>query len=389
MVSLLSKIFIKDRFNYSDKNVRHQYGMLCGFFGIFLNLVLFAFKAFAGFITKSIAVTSDAFNNLSDAASSIVQILGFKLSSKKPDMEHPFGHGRMEYISGLIISFFIFLMGFELLKTSFEGLFKPAGTKFSLLSVSIMIFSILVKTYMYFYNHTIGKKIDSVSMEAVAKDSLSDCIATFVVILSAFLGRFTSFPVDSVAGLIVALCIIYAGYDSAKETIAPLLGTPPSKQFVEDIEKELLAHKPIIAMHDLIVHDYGPGRTIVSLHAEVPGDRNIFELHDVIDNAEVDIGKKFDCQATIHLDPIDTKNIRLAELTTELKEILPLVEENLFAHDIRMVPGTSHTNLIFDVVKPFSCKCSNVELSKKINEKIKEKHPDINCVITVDSPFVK
>lgn len=387
MIKLLSKIFIKDYTNYKDSTVRHKYGILCGSFGIFLNFLLFAGKLLAGTITKSVAMTADAFNNLSDAASSLVQILGFKLSSKKADIEHPFGHGRMEYISGLIISFLIILMGFELLKSSVLAIKNPEPVKVNALSLVIMISAIFIKVYIYAYNHIIGKKIDSVSMEAVAKDALSDCVSTSVVILASVLAQFTTFPVDGIAGCIVAVLILYTGYDSTKETIAPLLGKSPSKEFVDEIEEELLKHKPIVAMHDLIVHDYGPGRTIISLHAEVPGDQNIFDLHDVIDNAEIAISRKLNCQTVIHMDPIDTKNEQLSDIKVYLKTILPSISEGLSIHDVRMVPGNTHTNLIFDVVKPFECKLSDCELKNCLSKKIKEKYNEINCVITVDACY--
>ncbi len=389
MISLLSKIFISDNKNYSDNTIRKKYGILCGCFGIFLNILLFIAKFIAGTISYSVAMIADAFNNLSDAASSIVQILGFKLSSKKPDPEHPFGHGRIEYISGLIISFLILLMGFELLKSSIESFFAPKQISVNLISIIIMICSILIKFYMYYYNHSIAKKINSVTMEATAKDSLSDTISTIVVIISVIASKYTTFPVDAIAGLIVGLFILKAGYESSKDTIEPLLGNSPTKEFVEEIEKELLYHKPILAMHDLVVHDYGPGRRMISLHAEVPGNRDIFELHDVIDNAEVNIAKKFNCSVVIHMDPVDTENKRLAELKEVLTNSLKTIHTELHAHDIRMVPGPTHTNLIFDIVKPFSLKLSDEELKTTIHNSIHKKCNDVYCVITIDCPYTK
>ena len=388
MIKLLAKLFIKNNKDYSKPEVRTAYGMLCGSFGIFLNILLFAGKLTAGLIAKSVAMTADAFNNLSDAASSVVQLFGFKLSSKKPDPEHPFGHGRMEYISGLIISFLILLMGFELLKSSIDSVRHPETVSLNILSICIMSSSIIVKIYMYIYNHSIGKKINSVSLEAVAKDSLSDTISTFVVIASALLSPYTTLPVDGIAGIIVAGFILYAGYESAKETIEPLLGAAPELEFVKAIEEELMTHKPIIAMHDLVVHDYGPGRLMVSLHAEVPGDQNIFELHDVIDNAEVDIASKFNCHVVIHMDPIDSNNERLSELKKFLHENLKTIHPDLNCHDVRMVPGKTHTNLIFDVVKPFGCKLTDKELKNQITNLVRKDNKDIFCVITVDQPFV-
>lgn len=389
MISLLSRLFIKDWCNYSDKKVRRAYGMLCGFAGIFLNLLLFCIKLTIGLISKSVAITADGFNNLSDVASSVVQVSGFKLSSKKADKEHPFGHGRIEYISGLIISFLILLMGFELVKSSFITLLEPKKIDFNMVSFFILVAAILVKFYMYFYNHSIGKKIDSPTLEATARDSLSDCLSTAIVILSSVFGRYTNLPLDAIAGFIVAFFILYEGYESAKETAEPLLGTPPTKEFVEQIQKEVLRHPPICAMHDLIVHNYGPGRLIISLHAEVPGDRDIFELHDVIDNTENDLNKKFKCQAVIHMDPIDVNDERLNEIKNYLAQNLIKIESDLTVHDVRLVPGKTHSNLIFEVVKPFNCKYSDKVLEQKIEKLVSQKYKDIRCVMTFECSFVQ
>ena len=388
MIRLLAKLFIKNNNDYKNQTVREKYGILCGGFGIFLNVILFALKFIFGTIAASVAMVADAFNNLSDAASSIVQILGFKLASKKPDSQHPFGHGRLEYVSGLAISFLILLMGFELIKSSVTKLINPQPQNYNLFSILVMGFAILIKFYMYLYNHQIAKKIDSVTMEATAKDSFSDMISTSVVIISIILSRFTSFPVDGVAGIIVGLFILKTGYEAAKDTIGPLLGNPPSKELVEEIEKELLQHKPIIGMHDLIVHDYGPGRMMISLHAEVPGDMNIFDLHDVIDVAEVMISRKFNCSVVIHMDPIDTNNTRLEELKKILAEELPKIDKNLRFHDVRMVPGPTHTNLIFDVVKPFECTLTDEQLITAINLAVQQHDKSVFCAVTIDAPYV-
>lgn len=388
MIRLLAKLFIKNNKDYKNQTVREKYGILCGGFGIFLNVILFALKFIFGTIAASVAMVADAFNNLSDAASSIVQILGFKLASKKPDSQHPFGHGRLEYVSGLAISFFILLMGFELIKSSITKLINPEPQNYNLFSILVMGFAILIKFYMYLYNHQIAKKIDSVTMEATAKDSFSDMISTSVVIVSIIISRFTSFPVDGIAGIIVGAFILKTGYEAAKDTIGPLLGNPPSKELVDEIEKELLKYKPIIGMHDLIVHDYGPGRMMISLHAEVPGDMNIFDLHDVIDVAEVMISRKFNCSVVIHMDPIDTNNTRLEELKKILAEELPKIDKNLRFHDVRMVPGPTHTNLIFDVVKPFECALDNEQLIAVINEAVQHRDKSVFCAVTVDAPYV-
>lgn len=388
MISLLAKLFIKDSKNYSDVKVREKYGILCGGFGVFLNVMLFVLKFIFGTIAASVSMVADALNNLSDAASSGIQILGFKLSSKKPDPEHPFGHGRLEYITGLIVSFLILHMGIGLMRDSINAVIHPEAVQADVFSIAIMICAILVKFYMYFYNHSVGKKINSVSMEVVAKDSLGDMISTAVVIIALIAGKFTSFPVDGVGGIIVGIFILKTGIEAAGDTIKPLLGTAPSKELVHDIEEELMKFKPIVGMHDLVVHDYGPGRMMISLHAEVPGHINIFELHDVIDQAEVSIALRFNCNVVIHMDPIDTENQRLSELKVCIKEKLNEINPELHFHDVRMVPGITHTNLIFDVVKPFSCELTDEQLKLAVHKAINEVHKDVFCVITVDQPFV-
>ncbi len=389
MIKLLAKIFIKNPADYSNLNVRRDYGILCGAFGVFLNCILFALKFIFGTMAASVAMVADAFNNLSDAASSVVQIFGFKLSSKKPDPEHPFGHGRIEYIAGLIVSFLILYMGVELLKSSIISVIHPEPVDASVLSVVVMVIGILIKFYMFLYNHLIAKKIDSVSMEATAKDSFGDMISTSVVIVSIILSRFTTLPVDGIGGLVVGCFILKAGWESVQDTISPLLGSAPTQEFVDAIEEELMKHKPIAGMHDLVVHDYGPGRKMISLHAEVPGNLNIFDIHDVIDVAEYDISQKLNCHVVIHMDPIDTENERLAELKVVLKEELTKIHKDLHCHDVRMVPGSTHTNLIFDVVKPFDCTLTDDELKALIAKNISEREGNVLCVITVDMPFVK
>lgn len=388
MIKFLAKIFIKDSKNYSDSKVRLQYGMLCSGFGIFLNILLFAFKLTAGIISASVAVMADAFNNLSDAASSVVTILGFKLASKKPDREHPFGHGRMEYISGLVVSFLIFMMAVELVKSSVKSIIHPEPVEGGLIPVIIMVGAILVKFYMYFYNHSVSKKIESPTMEAVAKDSFGDMISTTVVIISILLSKFTTLPVDGIGGLIVAFFIAKAGFESCKETMDPLLGLPPSRELVNAIQDEVLRHKPIFGIHDMIVHDYGPGRLIVSLHAEVPGDNDIYDLHEIIDEAEVSLAIKFNCNATIHMDPIDVKNERLSVLKSVAKEEAEKIDAGISIHDVRIVPGDRHTNLIFDAVRPHECALSHEELKKTLAENIHQRYDDVYCVITIDDPYI-
>lgn len=388
MIKLLARIFIKNYSDYSSPEVRTSYGILCSGFGIFLNIFLSILKFFAGVISKSVALTADALNNLSDAASSICTICGFKLASQKPDRKHPFGHGRMEYIAGLVVSGIILFMGIELLISSVKSIIHPEPTKFSCLSAAIMILGILVKFYMYLFNHKTGKLIKSVTLEATAKDSLGDVISTVVALAALILGQWTSLPVDGIGGLIVSVFILKAGLEAAGETLNPLLGLPPEKEFVDEIEKTVMSHPEICGIHDLIVHDYGPSRKIISLHAEVPGDRNVFDLHDVIDLVEVELSEKFNCWATIHMDPVDIHNERLCELKDFLKETISKINSEISVHDVRIVPGNTHTNLIFDVVRPLDLKMSEDELRDFLSNAVHEKYNDVNCVITVDMPFV-
>ena len=293
MVTLLAKIFIQEK--NDQAKIREEYGVLCGVVGILFNVLLFAGKFLAGTISHSIAITADAVNNLSDAGSSIVTLAGFKLAGTKPDTEHPFGHGRIEYISGLVVAAAILLMAYELIRDSVGKIVHPEETEFSGLIVVILVLSILVKLYMYFYNHRIGKKLDSAAMQATAIDSLSDTCATTAVLAATLIGHFTGLHIDGWCGVLVGVFILYAGISAAKETLNPLLGQPPAEEFVMQIDRIVMSHPEICGIHDLIVHDYGPGRKMVTLHAEVPADGDILEVHDVIDNVENELREKLGC----------------------------------------------------------------------------------------------
>ena len=387
MISILSKIFIKDANDFTSPAIRRAYGTLCSIVGIFLNILMFAGKYIAGTIANSVSITADAFNNLSDAGSSIITLLGFRLAGRKPDPDHPFGHGRIEYLSGLAVSILILLMGFELMKSSVTKLIHPEPVEASLLAGGIMVAAILIKVYMAFYNKTIGKKIDSAAMAAVAADSLSDTISTVVVLISMILSKFIDFPIDAVAGIFVAILILKTGFDSVRDTVAPLLGQAPDPELVKQIEEIVMKQEHVVGIHDFIVHDYGPGRLFVSLHAEVPGDVDIFELHDEIDNAEFELRDVIGCEPTIHMDPIDVNNEHLAELKEAVAKIIKEYDEVLTFHDFRMVPGETHTNLIFDVVVPAKYKKSNSQVNEELKEII---HSKLDClaVIMVEQSYV-
>lgn len=389
MITFLSKLLIKDHKNFSSPVVRLRYGVLCGAVGIFFNILLFTGKLIAGMATKSIGITADAFNNLSDAGSATITLVGFRLAEQKADKEHPFGHGRFEYIAGLIVSMAILLMGFELAKTSIEKILHPEPIVFSFLALGMLVISILTKLYMFFYNRGIGKKIDSAAMRATAMDSFSDVTATSVVLLSMLIGKWTGWMIDGYAGLAVALFIGYTGIRAAKETVSPLLGQPPTKEFVEEIERIVLAHDGVIGVHDLVVHDYGPGRRMISLHAEVPADGDMIHLHDAVDNLEKLLRKECGCEAVIHMDPVETNNQQTNQLRTEAEKILASLDERLTLHDFRVVAGPTHTNLVFDVVVPFGFSMPDEAVKKEISERIHAIDKNYYAVIEVDKSSIR
>lgn len=366
MISLLSSIFIRDRENVTDPAVRQKYGVLCGAVGICLNLVLFAGKFFAGMLASSIAITADAVNNLSDAGSSLITLIGFRLAGQAPDPAHPFGHGRLEYISGLIVSFLIILMGVELLKSSVDKILHPAPVEGGALVLGILAASIAVKIYMYLYNRSVGKKIDSAAMKATAMDSLSDTVATAAVLAATLIGQFSGLMIDGWCGIVVAAFILYSGINAAKETISPLLGQPPEEAFVERIERIVMAYEEVQGMHDLIVHNYGPGRMMISLHAEVPAHGDILALHDTIDNIECELRQQLKCDAVIHMDPIVTDDPVVNALRGQILAEVHRIDPELTIHDFRVVAGPTHTNVIFDVLLPYQFRLSEEEVKSRL-----------------------
>ena len=389
MVTLLTKLFIKDHDNTKDPGVRQAYGMLCGIVGIFFNLILFTTKALAGFFSHSIAITADAVNNLSDAASSLITLVGFKLAGQEPDSGHPFGHGRIEYISGLLVSILIVLMGFELVKSSITKIFHPEAPDFSPVIVGILLFSILVKCYMAFYNRRIGSQIGSVAMRATSIDSLSDVVATTVVLIGTIVSYRTGFIIDGYCGVLVGMFILYSGFVAAKDTISPLLGQPPEPELVQQIGDIVLSYDDVTGIHDLIVHNYGPGRTLISLHAEVPADGNILTLHDTIDTIEHELRRKLNCNAVIHMDPVSTNDPETLSLKAEVNGYLDQIDPKLSMHDFRVVKGPTHTNLIFDIVVPYDYPVSDKQVTDSVTERIRMNHPDFYTVIDVDKAVVQ
>ncbi len=353
---------------------RSIYGMVCGFVGIFFNIILFVGKLLAGIITSSISITADALNNLSDAGSSIVTLAGFKLAAQKPDSKHPYGHGRIEYLAGLAVAAVILIMGFELFRDSIGKVLHPQNTEFSYVVIFILLASILVKCYMAYYNYSIGKEIDSAAVRAAAMDSMSDCIATGAVLVTTVLNHLYGWQLDGYCGILVSLFIMYSGIQAARDSVDPLLGIEPDEEFLQQIEDISLSFdENIVGIHDLMVHDYGPGRKIISLHAEVPADSNMIQIHDVIDNLEKKLSKDLGCMATIHMDPVAVNDPEVKELKHQVADLVKEVLDAITIHDFRVVKGDTHTNLIFDMVVPFSCKCTDREMTDMVADKIKEK----------------
>ncbi len=388
MITLLARFLIHEK---DDKTrIRQSYGVLCGIVGIALNVLLFAGKLLAGMLSNSIAITADALNNLSDAGSSLVTLIGFRLAGAKPDSEHPFGHGRMEYISGLVVAAAILLMAYELIRDSIGKILHPEETETSLLVFIILAVSILVKLYMAYYNRSIGRQIGSAAMKATATDSLSDACATTVVFAASLVGHYTGVQIDGWCGVLVGLFIMYAGVQAAKETLDPLLGQPPEKELVEEIHRIVTAHEPICGIHDLIVHDYGPGRQMISLHAEVPAEGNILETHDAIDNVEKELQEKLGCEATIHMDPIITMDKRIYQLKMTVLEMLNEIDPVITMHDFRVVTGPTHTNLIFDIIVPFKFHIDDEALTGRLEAMVKERVGESYYIaMKIDRAYVK
>ena len=387
MVGALIRFFQRNKETELEK--RSVCAFVCSVIGIFLNVLLFAAKLICGLISGSIAISADAFNNLSDAGSSVVTLVGFRLAEKKPDTDHPFGHGRIEYISGLIVSFMIVFMGIELAKTSVTGLIEPHLPDFSALTVIILSVSILVKLYICLYNRKYGKWINSSAMMATASDSLGDVASTAVVLISTVVSRLTGFVyIDAICGLAVSVFILFAGIKAAKETVSPLLGQPPSPEFVKRVEELALSNDKIIGLHDMLVHDYGPGRIMVSLHCEVSSDDDIIELHEIIDGLENKIATELNCTALIHMDPVDINDEALNAIRPIVAEAVASLHPRASFHDLRVVRAAEHLNVLFDAVVPFEAEISEKEAVLRLTGEIKAQRPDCECIIKIDTDFV-
>lgn len=374
---------------WSKEASRERLGIFSGIFGIICNALLCTIKFFVGTVTGSVSITADAVNNLSDAGTSLVTIAGTKLANKPVDEEHPFGHGRIEYISALIVSFFIFLMSFELAKSSVEKIIHPQDIKFNIWYIIVLAAAILIKLFMAYFNNILYKKTDNINLKAVMQDSLNDCIATGATIAALLISSLTSFKrADGIIGLVVAVIIFFAGVGIVKDILGRLLGQPPSEELVKSIENIMMSEEQIVGVHDLIVHDYGPGRIIASAHAEVPSTVDIVEIHDVIDNVEKKISKELKIVICVHMDPIVVNDEEVDAYKALTKDILSALNNEYSFHDFKMVKGPTHTNLIFDLVVPYDKKKTNVEILRELRNEFKEKDENINLVVTVEHSYV-
>ena len=369
MISILARRFLKPE-GKTEAQLRRGYGILCGGVGVFLNLLLFLGKLLAGLASGSIAVVADAVNNLSDAGSSVVTLLGFRLAEQKPDHEHPFGHGRMEYLSGLVVAMLILLMGFELAQSSVGKILHPVPAETGPWVTAVLCAAIAVKLYMAFYNRRIGKRIGSTAMEA-----------------AALVERYTGVALDGWGGLLVALFILWSGVQAVKATMDPLLGTPPSAEFVEKIRSLVLSHQPILGVHDLIVHDYGPGRRMISLHAEVPASGELLELHNRIDHVERELRERLGCEAVIHMDPVCTDDGVTQETRKRVEALVRCIDGDITIHDFRVVPRKGHAHVIFDAAVPFDFRLTDQEVEEKIQSAVQVLDSGFQAKVRVERSY--
>lgn len=386
MTRLLIRLFIRDPEDTRSNGARYAYGRLAGAAGVCANLLLFVLKLLAGALSASMAIVADAFNNLSDAGSSVVTLVGFKLSSAPPDKEHPFGHGRMEYLTAMAVAVMIMLAGVELAKSSLDKILHPTGTSFGLLSVLILAASIAVKLWMATFYRAVGRRIDSQALQAAAADSRNDVICTGVVLVSSVVGWLTGLEIDGFVGAAVALFVVWSGFSILRDTVSPLLGQAPDPELAHGIRDAVLAHEGVVGVHDLMIHNYGPGRLVVSLHAEVPCRADLLCSHDLIDCIEKEIMGKYNAAVCIHMDPVETEDERVDMLKNLVLDILASINPGLSLHDFRVVFGQTHTNLIFDLVVPFGDEGFS-GLAQEVQNRVWEKDPKLFIVATVEHSY--
>ena len=385
---ILAKKFIKNNTEFNNPKVREQYGTLCSIISIVCNIVLVIFKLTMGAITHSIAIQADGLNNLSDVGSNLASLFGFKLANKHPDIEHPYGHGRIEYVAGLIIAFLILLVGFQALRDSVFKIIAPEKVTFTIVAVIILIVSILIKLWMAVFNRYASKKINSATLLAASQDSLNDVLATLATLISLILSLYTDLPVDGIMGAVVSIIVLKAGIEIFKDTVNPLLGMAPDKELIKELEEYILSYPEALGIHDLMMHDYGPGRKFLTLHVEVDCNDNIMATHDAMDRIERAVLGKYHILTTIHMDPIDSSDI----LTNELKEIVigvvKEINDEYSIHDFRIVSGPTHTNLIFDVLIPSNDQIKHTILKEQINQRLKAIDPSYFTVMQIEHSFV-
>ena len=386
MTNFLVRCFVKDPENVKDPAVRSAYGKMAGICGIAANVLLFLGKLFAGVLSGAVSVIADAFNNLSDAASAVITLLGFKLAEAPPDDEHPFGHGRMEYLSGLILGVLILLAGFELGKSSVTKIFHPEATDASWLALGILIAAIAVKLWMAVFYKNIGTRISSDTVLATGKDSRNDVLSTSFVLVAVLVEKFLGWKIDGYVGLLVAVLVLLTGISVMKESVSPLLGQAPDPEMVEEIREMVLSYDGVVGIHDLMVHNYGPGRVIISLHAEVPAHEDILKSHDVIDCIEADMMKRFRAVACIHMDPVEVGNEAVDRLKVLTETVIGDIDERLSLHDFRVVFGETHTNVLFDVVIPFGYK-DEATLKDEIQRRLRLTDPRLNVVCKLEHQY--
>lgn len=388
MSKLLVKLFIK---NYQDtKNpvVREKYGYLGSIVGILINILLAAGKYFIGVITNSIAISADAVNNLSDSVSNVITLVSFKMANMKPDKEHPFGHGRIEYVAALVVGFLVELMGYELIKSSIEKIKNPEEVVFSVPAVIVLLISIGGKIWLALFNRYLGKKIDSPAMSAVVTDSISDTTATTITLISLVVSLFTDFPLDGYMGIVVSLFILYSGFGILKESIGIILGKPPEKELVDELVEFIMSHEEILGIHDLVIHSYGATRTFASIHTEISADGDMLKAHDTIDSIERLVKNKFGIELVIHMDPIVTNDETTEKYYQLVHKTVKDFDDSLSIHDFRVVEGPVHTNFIFDIVVPHGYKLTEKELISEINNRIHSVNENYFLVITIDNCYI-
>lgn len=386
MFELLAKKFVANREQTSDPAVRSAYGKLSSILGIICNVILFIGKIIVGSISGSVSISADALNNLTDASSSVISLFGFKLAEKPADKDHPYGHGRYEYLSALTVAVLIMVIGVELFKSSLDKILNPSQVDFSIWTVVVLAASIGVKFWMMLYNKKAGKLIASDALFATASDCRNDVISTAVVLIASIISHFAGFELDGWMGMAVAVFILVSGFQLVRDTLDPLLGKAPDPALVSSIKETILSYEGVAGTHDLIVHDYGPSRVFASVHVEMSSDDDVFRCHDIIDNIEKDFEER-GLHLIIHYDPIDTRSTELGEFRKWLSENILRINSELTIHDLRIVPGVTHTNVIFDCVAPHGLELSDNQLRSEISELVKEYNEKYICVITIDKNY--